>query len=78
MLEFARRMGVSYIVADENTIRRRRPEVYDILMRETGAPAGLKLVHQFTERGTRVKIYKLDPPAPPTLQPPLPLGYVSD
>ena len=55
MLEFARRMGVSYIVADENTIRRRRPEVYDILMRETGAPAGLKLVHQFTERGVRWK-----------------------
>jgi len=78
MLEFARRMGVKYIVADENTIKRRRPEVYDILMRETGAPAGLKLVHQFTERGTRVKIYELDPPAPPTLQPPLPLGYVAD
>jgi hypothetical protein len=78
MLEFARRMGVSYIVADENTIKRRRPEVYDILMRETGAPAGLELVHQFTERGTRVKIYRLDPAAPETLQPPLPLGYVSD
>ncbi|MCU1369058.1 MAG: hypothetical protein JWO77_252 [Ilumatobacteraceae bacterium] len=78
MLEFARRMGVKYLVADENTIKRRRPEVYDILMRETGSPAGLKLVHQFTERGTRVKIYELDPPAPPTLQPPLPLGYVAD
>ncbi len=78
MLEFARRMGVSYIVADETTVRKRRPEVYDILMRETGAPAGLKLVHQFTERGVRVKIYQLDPPAPPTLQPPLPLGYVAD
>lgn len=78
MLEFARRMGVSYIVADEGTIKRRRPEVYDILMRETGAPAGLKLVHEFTERGLRVKIYQLDPEAPPTIQPPLPLGYVSD
>ncbi len=78
MLEFARRMGVTYIVADEHTIKRRRPEVYDILMRETGAPAGLKLAHQFTERGTRVKIYELDPPPPETLQPPLPLGYVAD
>ena len=78
MLEFARRMGVSYIVADENTIRRRRPEVYDILMRETGAPAGLELVHEFTERGVVVKIYQLDPAAQPTDQPPLPLGYVSD
>jgi len=78
MLEFARRMGVKYIVADETTIKKRRPEVYDILMRETGAPAGLKLAHQFTERGVRVKIYELDPPAPPTLQEPLPLGYVAD
>lgn len=78
MLEFARRMGVSYIVADESTIKRRRPEVYDILMRETGAPVGLSLVHEFTQRGQTVKIYKLNPSAPPTKQPPLPLGYVSD
>lgn len=78
MLEFARRMGVSYIVADEATIKRRRPEVYDILMRETGAPVGLSLVHEFTQRDQTVKIYKLNPSAPPTKQPPLPLGYVSD
>ena len=40
--------------------------------------AELELVHQFTERGVVVKIYKLDPAAQPTDQPPLPLGYVSD
>lgn len=78
VLEFARRMGVSYIVADETTIKRRRPELYDILMRESGAPVGLKLVHEFTQAGQTVKIYQLDPAAPPTTQPPLPLGYVSD
>lgn len=78
VLEFARRMGVTYIVADETTIKRRRPELYDILMRENGAPVGLKLAHQFTQDGVTVKIYQLDPAAPPTTQPPLPLGYVSD
>lgn len=78
VLEFARRMGVTYIVADETTIKRRRPELYDILMRESGAPVGLKLAHEFTQDGVKVKIYQLDPAAPPTSQPPLPLGYVSD
>ena len=77
-LEFARRMGVSYLVADETTIRRRRPELFDLLMREDGAPDGLELAHEFTQRAMTVKIYRLDPPAPPTDQPPLPLGYVSD
>ena len=78
MLEFARRMGVDYIVADESTMRHRRPELFDILMRAEGAPEGLALAHEFTERGQTVKIYRLDPEAPPTDQPPLWLGYVAD
>ncbi|MFN8017035.1 MAG: hypothetical protein U0P45_02810 [Acidimicrobiales bacterium] len=78
MLEFARRKGVDYIVADESTIKSRRPEVYDILMQEEGAPVGLKLVHQFEENHQLVKVYQLDPPAPKTNEPPLFLGYVAD
>jgi hypothetical protein len=78
MLAFAQRMGVDYVVADEATMRRRRPEVYATLMQEDGAPPGLRLVHEFTESGQTVRIFALDPPAPPTNQPPLPLGYVSD
>jgi hypothetical protein len=78
MLTFARRMGVDYIVADELTMRRRRPELFDTLMRKEGAPEGLELIYEFTEKGQTVKVYKLDPPAPITNQPPLPLGYVSD
>ena len=77
-LEFARRMGVTYIVADDTTVRRRRPELYDLLVRSDEVPEGVVLVHEFTERGKVVKIYQLDPAAPPTDQPPLPLGYVSD
>lgn len=78
MLDFANRMGVDYIVADETTIKKRRPELYDILMREEGAPPGLELAHEFTERGQTVKIYRLVPESPVTDQPPLWLGYVSD
>ena len=78
VLAFARRMGVDYLVADESTIRYRRPELYDTLMRSEGAPVGLALVHEFTQAGKTVKVYALDPPAPPTDQAPLPLGYVSD
>ena len=78
MLEFARRMGVTYLVADETTMRHRRPELYPTLMRPEGSPEGLELVHEFTERGQTVKIYRLDPAPPPSDQPPLWLGYVAD
>ncbi|MCB0958123.1 MAG: hypothetical protein KDB04_01205, partial [Acidimicrobiales bacterium] len=64
--------------ADDTTVRRRRPELYDLLVRSDEVPEGVVLVHEFTERGKVVKIYQLDPAAPPTDQPPLPLGYVSD
>lgn len=77
MMRFARRLGVSYVVADESTIARRRPELSPALL-GTWSPPGLKLVHQFVENGQEVRIYRLDPPAPSTDRPPLPLGYVSD
>lgn len=77
-LAFARRMGVEYIVADETTVRRRRPDLYSLLLESPEVPPEVTLAHEFTERGRTVKIYQLDPPAPPTDQPPLPLGYVSD
>lgn len=77
-LAFAERMGVRYIVADESTVRRRRPELYPMLMRSDVPPEGVRLVHEFTERDRTVRIFELDPPPPPSDQPPLPLGYVSD
>ena len=77
MLKFARRMGVSYVVADEATISRRRPELYPALMTDW-SPPGLKLVKSLTERGQEVRIYRLDPLPPASDQPPIPLGYVSD
>lgn len=78
MLEFARRMGVTYVVADPVTIGRRRPELYPVLMGDWMPPPGLKLVKTIFERGEEVRIFQLDPVPPPSDQDPIPLGYVSD
>lgn len=77
VLEFARRMGVDLIVADQSNVRARRPELVDDLLGDE-APPGLELVHRIDGRGRKVLIYRLDPPAPPTDEGPLYLGYVSD
>jgi hypothetical protein len=60
MLEFARRMGVTYVVADRVTIGRRRPELYPVLMGDWMPPPGLKLVKTIFERGEEVRIFQLD------------------
>jgi hypothetical protein len=77
-LAFARRHGVQYLVADEATIRHRRPELYRLLLRSREAPPGLELVHQFEELDQRVRIYRLMPAPPASDLPPVPLGYVGD
>lgn len=78
MLTFARRMGVDYVVADEATISRRRPELFAALLGDWRQPPGLELVHTITERGEEVRIFRLDPLPSPSERPPIPLGYVSD
>lgn len=78
VLAYARRMGVSYLVADDASIRGRRPELVATLLRPDRVPRGLVVAHRFTERGRTVTIYRLDPPAPPSPHPPRPLGYVGD
>lgn len=77
VLRYARTMGVRWLVADQPTIDGRRPELHDALFAPT-APPGLRLAHEFTERGRRVRIFELDPPPPPSRYPPQPLGYVGD
>lgn len=77
MLKFARRMGVDYVVADEATVSRRRPELYAALL-QWEQPPGLKLIHTIERRGQQVRIFELDPLPPPSDRPPIPLGYVSD
>lgn len=78
MLTFARRMGVDYVVADEATISRRRPELFAALLGDWKQPPGLELVKTITARGEEVRIFRLDPLPSPSDRPPIPLGYVSD
>ncbi|QXC60092.1 hypothetical protein KSP35_17255 [Aquihabitans sp. G128] len=77
LLTFARRMGVDYVVADEATISRRRPELYAALL-QWRDPPGLRLVKIIERRGQQVRIFQLDPLPAPSDRPPIPLGYVSD
>ncbi len=77
MLKFARRMGVDYVVADEATVSRRRPELYAALL-EWEKPPGLTLIKTINERGQEVRIFELSPKPPASDRPPIPLGYVSD
>jgi hypothetical protein len=78
VLAFARNRGVTYLVADEATIRGRRPNLTAALIDAPTPPRGLTLAHEFTERGRTVRIFRLTPAPPPTDLPPVPLGYVSD
>ncbi len=77
-LAYARRMGVSYLVADETNLTHRRPLLAVALLGSRSAPEGLRLVHEFTQGDRTVRIYALDPPPDPSRYPPRPLGYVGD
>lgn len=76
VLEFGARRGATHLLADETTLRSRRPELVDDLLGDTD-PEGLTLVHRFEHDGREVRIYALDG-APIADAWPLPLGYVSD
>lgn len=77
MLEFARDRGVRFIVADERTIKSRRSSLYAALM-VNPEPYGLREVASFFQGGRRIRVLELDPAAPPSELPPLPLGFVGD
>ena len=74
---FARRMGVTHLIADELTILRRRPELADALLGDE-PPDGLTLVHELTSRGRTTRIFAFTPAPEPSDEPPIYLGYVSD
>ena len=69
--------GVRYLVADEHTLRDRRPEFVAPLLEGEPHP-GLREVATLDEPRGTVKIYALDPPPPATNEPDRPLGYVGD
>jgi hypothetical protein len=77
VLAYARDHGVRYLVADEHTLRDRRPELVAPLLEGEPHP-GLREVATLDEPRGTVKIYALDPPPPATNEPDRPLGYVGD
>ena len=69
--------GAALPNADELTIVRRRPELADDLLGDE-PPDGLTLVHELTEHGRTTRVYAFTPAPPPSDEPPIYLGYVSD
>ena len=77
VLAYARAHGVRYLVADEHTIRDRRPDLAGPLLDGEPHP-GLREVATLDEPRGVVKIYALDPPPPESALPDRPLGYIGD
>jgi hypothetical protein len=76
IIRYGRHYGVRYLVLDENTATRLRPQL-GFLRRVDEAP-GLRLVHEAHGEAGTTRIFALDPP-PPTDAPPGPrLGFVGD
>jgi hypothetical protein len=75
IIEFGIARGATHLIADETTLRGRRPDLVDDLLGPT-TPPDLELLHEDEVDGRTIRIFAL----PPTTQPPwpLPLGYVSD
>ena len=73
VLDYARANGVRYLVADERTIRDRRPELAGPLLDGEPHP-GLREVADLDEERGRVVIYALDPPPPESDRPTTPPG----
>jgi hypothetical protein len=70
-LGFARLMGVTYVVVDQ------RSPLYEPLRRGPPQP-GLRLVALIGAPTRPLRVYELDPPAPPSQREPIPLGYMGD
>jgi 4-amino-4-deoxy-L-arabinose transferase-like glycosyltransferase len=76
ILRFARHYGVQYLVLDQNTSGRLRPQL--MLLRLFDRWPGIRLVHESRAEGRTTRVFALDP-APPGDAPMGPsLGFVGD
>ena len=75
-VRFAYHHGVDYLVADEYSLNRMRPQLAPLF--EDGPWPGLRLEHEFTHRGRLTRIFALDPPPPVKTPDPPGLGFVGD
>jgi hypothetical protein len=76
ILAFARHYGVRWLVVDETSAARVRPQVLPLLARDD--PAGLMLAYEATDEGRTTRVFALDPPPPPVAEPGPGLGWTGD
>jgi 4-amino-4-deoxy-L-arabinose transferase-like glycosyltransferase len=76
VLRFARHYGVQYLVLDQNTTGRLRPQL--VLLQLFPRLPGVRLVHEARAEGRTTRIFALDPA--PSRDAPMgpPLGFVGD
>jgi hypothetical protein len=79
ILAFARHYGVRWLVVDQTSAARVRPQVLRLLTAGAGTePDGLVLVYTTTDEGRTTSVFALDPAPPPVAEPGPPLGFMGD
>jgi hypothetical protein len=81
IVDFGRHYGVRYMVVDQTSAGRVRPQIEPLLTDDTGAVAeaqGLKLVHESSAEGRTTRIFELDPLPPPSSDTGPGLGFMGD
>ena len=79
IVAFARHYGVRWLVVDETSAARVRPQVLPLLTASAGTvPDGLVLVYTTTDEGRTTTVFALDPAPPPAADPGPPLGFMGD
>jgi hypothetical protein len=76
ILAFARHYGVRWLVVDEQSSGRLRPQLLPLL--EGGAPPGLRLAAELEAEGRVTRVFALDPAPPPSAVTPPGLGFMGD
>src|SRR5262245_24450780 len=79
ILAFARHYGVRWLVVDETSAARVRPQVLPLLTAGPGSvPDGLALAYTTTDEGRTTSVFALDPAPPPVAEPGPALGFMGD
>ena len=78
ILAFARHYGARWLVVDQTSAGRLRPQVLPLLDGDAPPPAGLRLAYATTDEGRTTRVFALDPPPPRSGARPPGLGFMGD
>jgi hypothetical protein len=76
ILAFGRHYGARYLVVDDYTVRRLRPQLAPL--REGERVPGLRLVYEVRREGRSTRVFAFDPPPPVPEETGPPLGFIGD